>query len=107
MTQTLTTAATALLAERDGLHPAHAANRLDLAVRVAEAVVELDATDWYASRIERGTHKDAANLLTHALSGALFARVTRWRISRDANAKTEYVSDDTLRLALLIVEAGQ
>jgi hypothetical protein len=107
MSQTLNTAATALLAERDGLHPAHAANRLALAIRVADAAVELDASDWYASRIERGTHRDAANLLTHALSGALFAKVTRWRISRDAKATTEYVSDDTLRLALMIVEAGQ
>jgi hypothetical protein len=35
----LTDITTVLLAERDGIHPAHAANRLAVAIRIADSIV--------------------------------------------------------------------
>ena len=52
-TNTITTAATILLAERDGIHPAHAANRLAIATQVAE--VMLDAANGDARPIWSAT----------------------------------------------------
>lgn len=101
MTQTIDNAATALLAERDGIHPAHAANRLDLAVRVANVLIASTNGDrtpiWTRSDtlddlIERGN-------LDSPIGGAVRA-IVAGRLLRDT------ISLDTWALAALIVRAA-
>ena len=98
MNETLTNAATALLAERDGIHPAHAANRLALAIRVVEAAERVADRD----RIE-GDARTAVEVISRALGDnpCRFPRVYR------SSLADRPLSDSTLRVALLIAEAAQ
>lgn len=95
-----------MIAERENIHPAHAANRLALATRVAEVAIELDEIDWYATRIERRTYRSATDLLEMVLNGEMFASVVRGALRTRAVPAMGTLSDDTLRLALEIVTAA-
>ncbi len=91
-----------LLAEVDGIHPAHAANRLALAIRVVELVAAIHddcRTDmvWIINTMIEpngfyDAHRDFHGTVSRALWPGQFGRE---------------VSTDTLRLALRIVEVSR
>lgn len=86
----LTNTATALLAAREGVHPAHMANRLALAIRVVEAAEQI------ASRVRPAT------VITAAINGrpTVLARLTE--VAAPASGT---LSPATLALALEIASA--
>jgi hypothetical protein len=102
MTNLTDNIAVALLAERDGIHPAHAANRLALAIRVVEVV----------TAIHERTHTDMAWIIGRMISADGFFTAHRdfhFEVSHNLwpGQFGREVSNDTLRLALQIVEASR
>jgi hypothetical protein len=92
----LTNILTNMVAERDGIHPAHAANRVALAIRVVEAAT--DIADHYGDPLPW-----VLGLLLDSQGYCDTATEFRRDITRIAAPRSEWLSDDTVRLALEIV----
>lgn len=90
----LTTTAINLLAERDGIHPAHMANRLALAIRVVEFVESRPAYREFGivGSLELAAHSPVS--------------AVRTAIARAVAPASGTLSDETLALAIQIVEAN-
>lgn len=100
-TDTTITAATILLAERDGIHPAHAANRLAIATQVADVLVAANngdarpiwsATDTLDGIIAMGNEDSA--------TGRAVRNIAAMRVRRDLT-----LSEATWNLATAIALA--